>query len=235
MSAGSKFSCQNATWLSILFFLVITTVEVDIQHILGPTCTMTCHGIPPGQCCFVPVGLERQFPTYYPIAIAIGPLMVRDLGVIFEARGNLGGCSTLPPVKRVHGPGIFLVRNLPEPPQTELYRFTGASYVTFPNSIPVDITASEIAAAQGLLGLTTASESWFAPNTDWRPYPRTRPKSRRGIIRGQKGNAYIGPPPQSRYPDVITVNGTDYRSTNTSALNYQSANGQLLDFAALGL
>ena len=235
MSADSKFACRNATWLSILLFLVIATVEVDIQHIMGPQFTITCQAIPPGQCCCVPILMQHQSPTLYPIAIAMGPLMVQDLGMIFEARGNLGACNALPPVKRLQGPGTFLVRNSPAPPRTEQFLFTGASYVTLPNSIPVDTTASEMLAAQGLLSLTTASESWFAPNTKWRVSPRTRPKSRRGIIRGQKGHAYVGPPPQNRYPDVITINGTDYRSSNTSELNYQSANGQLLDLAALGL
>ena len=230
MSAGTSV-CQSATWLCILFFLVTSTVEVDIRLVMGPFYAITCSGIPAGYCCLVPVGVHRNFPTFPPRAVTIGPLHVRDLGLVFEARGNLGGCDTLPPVKRVSGPGTFVVYNSPELPRTEPYRFTGASYVTFPYSVPVDVTSSELLAAQGLLGLATASATWSAPNTK---FPGVRRKIRRDIIRGQKGNAYVGPPPRSRYPDIITINGTDYHSTNTSALNYQSANGQSLDTADLG-
>lgn len=233
MPAGT-FVYRSATWFCILFSLVTSTIQVDIRMVMSTSYAITCSGLPPGYCCLIPVGLHHSFPAFFPLAVSIGPLHVRDLGVVFEARGNLGGCATLPPVKRFTGPGTFIVRNDPVPPRTEPYRFTGASYVTLPNAVPADITTSELLAAQGLLGLATGGATWSAPNTKWKQFPGPRDKSRRDIIRGHKGNAYAGPPPQSRYPDIITINGTDYHSTNTSALNYQSADGQPLDTADLG-
>lgn len=92
---------------------------------------------------------------------------------------------------------------------------------------------AEYHVAQGLLGLATAGETWSAPGLNLKGLPGFWSNCRREIINGQRGIAYIGPPPHSRYPDLIFVNGTEYRSINTSALEFQSKDGRFLDALSL--
>ncbi|KAL8734030.1 MAG: hypothetical protein Q9166_001791 [cf. Caloplaca sp. 2 TL-2023] len=155
-------------------------------------------------------------------------------GCLFISQGNHHGCTNMPPTRTVRGPGHFLVHNMVMPSP-----LSGVSYVQLPNEVPEDITTAEFVAVQGLLGLQTADKTWFAPGV----IPSTLlgtgtsrfgSRSRRDVVRGLQGTAYIGPPPRSRYPDLITVNGTEYRSTNTSALNFQDSDGQFLDTSTLG-
>ena len=61
-----------------------------------------------------------------------------------------------------------------------------------------------------------------------------RAKSRRNTIKNGHGTAYIAIPPQWTYPDQITVNGTDYHSANTSALEDFDTNGKYVDLTDLG-
>ena len=61
---------------------------------------------------------------------------------------------------------------------------------------------------------------------------------KRGVFRGDvKGTIYIGPPRRWRYPDLITEEGKEYRSSNrndTEALVFRSAGGEVFDISRLG-
>ena len=41
-----------------------------------------------------------------------------------------------------------------------------------------------------------------------------------------------GPPPRWTYPDIVTLNETEYRSENTSELEYRSGGDELLDLGS---
>ena len=219
----------------ILALLVMLTLQVDIDLIMDEPlgATITCTNIPPGYCCLTPMPLgqiSRRFPTHYPSHIFFRALHTRHLAVAFEARGNLAGCDAIPPARKQWGPGSFLLHSAAPPPRATQFQFTGASYVTLPNTVEAD----EYHAVQGLMGLATADRSWSAPGVGMRNMPGFGSNFRRDIIDGQRGIAYIGPPPHSRYPDVITINSAVYRSTNTSALTFRSESGQILNTSILG-
>lgn len=112
--------------------------------------------------------------------------------------------------------------------------FSGVSYIRLPTNteLPPDLKTSAWLTAQGMMGL-----AWGARQL-WSPKSATKANIPRGeTIRGGRtsflhGTAYIGAPPRWRYPDQITVNGTEYHSPNTSMLRYESADGQVLDLGA---
>ena len=141
----------------------------------------------------------------------------------------------MPPFKIQRGPGNF---NFPD---LRPFPITGVSYIVLPQGIEQDTTNNEILASQGLLGLRTAQQQWTAPGVsaaalfNGAASGALGSKFRRGIIRGESGTVYIGPPPRGRYPDLAVVNGVEYRSINTSALDFRDANGQLLNISTLGV
>ncbi|KAL8916492.1 MAG: hypothetical protein Q9172_006282 [Xanthocarpia lactea] len=139
----------------------------------------------------------------------------------------------MPPFRTQRGPGTFRY------PDLRPFPITGVSYVTLPEGINEDITDNELLASEGLLGLRTTQQQWTAPGVSAAALFNAAAlgalgsKFRRGIIRGESGTVYIGPPPRGRYPDLAVVNGVEYRSTNTSALDFRDADGQLLDISTL--
>ena len=114
------------------------------------------------------------------------------------------------------------------------WKFTGASYIILPKTVPPDDRTAMFLMAEGLLGLVWGGGRWFSTQAKIRGIPGATRKSRRGIVSELKGTVYSGPPPRWRYPDSVTVGGTKYLSTNTSALEYYSAEGKMPDIAALG-
>ncbi|KAL8819422.1 MAG: hypothetical protein Q9223_002134 [Gallowayella weberi] len=203
--------------------------------------SVTCTNLPPGYCCQTPTYNTFQAPEpihtppqTFPLAVRVTWLLPNQVAGIYTTDGDRSGCSKMPPFRTFMGPGSWYIPNL------SLQPVSGASYVVLPKLLPVDTTTSEHLAAEGLLGLHSADKQWTAPGVSAQALFRTIPgpsglKSRRSTIRGQRGMAYIGPPPRSRFPDVITVNGTMYRSTNkTSTLDFRGPDGQPLDTSILG-
>ncbi|KAL8680001.1 MAG: hypothetical protein Q9186_003767 [Xanthomendoza sp. 1 TL-2023] len=171
----------------------------------------------------------HPLPQTIPIGIQVRSLLPSHVAGIFMADGTHRACSKMPPFKSIRGPGSFTTPNMFRQP------VSGVSYVVLPKVMPTDTTISEYLAAEGLLGLHTADRQWTAPGVSAQQRwfgtvaRASGLKSRRSILRGQQGIAYIGPPPRGRFPDVVTVNGTEYHSTNTSSFEFRGADGQLLD------
>ena len=118
-------------------------------------------------------------------------------------------------------------------PAPEDNYFTGASYI----SVPAMVTdggggQSAWLQAEGVLGLVWGGGEWFAKG--WSGPGATRRKRRRGIVSEEKGTVYATAPRSWVYPNSITVNGTEYTSGNTSALEYASADGTRLAVLADG-
>ncbi|KAL8807080.1 MAG: hypothetical protein Q9182_000913 [Xanthomendoza sp. 2 TL-2023] len=224
-----------------LILLITSTVQVDVILMMSSIASVTCTNLPPGYCCqtptfnvYQPAVPIRYPPQTFPLGIRITSLLANHVAGIYTIDGLRSACSNMPPFRTFMGPGSWYV------PNSSLQPITGVSYVVLPKVMPVDTTTSEYLAAEGLLGLHSAGKQWTAPGVSPQSFFGTIPgssglKSRRSTIRGQRGMAYIGAPPRSRLPDVITVNGTVYRSTNnTSTLDFRGPDGQPLNTTTLG-
>lgn len=237
--------CPHLTvsWLTIVFMLITSTIQVEIKLYMDQHLTVvaTCHNLPPGWCCKNPsppqFGRGNGLSNYlhWPFAVEFNHLHPRHLAAAFTPWNEQIDCDHLPPVKSKEGPGTFIfTTNYPVTLGAQPLFISGASYVQLPNKVPETVAEAELVAVQGLLGLRSLEKSWTAPGVHMRGSAEFETKSKRDIFGVQKGDAYIGPPPRGRFPDIITVNGTNYRSTNTSALDYRNADGELLDISDLG-
>ena len=120
----------------------------------------------------------------------------------------------------------------PMRPVPEDNYFTGASYISVPATLPSSITSNSLwLQAEGVLGLVWGGGQWFADVAKGSGVPGAR-KRKRGIISAAKGTVYAVAPTRWVYPSSITVNGTEYTSGNTSALDYASADGTRLPVLA---
>lgn len=223
--------------LTVLLWLTTSTSQVDVSIVLTLDSSLACFNLLPGQCCTVPLQhSRRQRELSVVTGIAINHLLVRDVGIIFTATQDKQGCDNMPPARNIRGPGHFSVNNPRRLP------ISGVSYIRFPQDWPPDVEKREILAAQALLHLEAQGQQWTAPGVS---APRGffglgsgrsgLRKVKRGVIAGAKGTAFIGAPRYSRYPDQITVKGVDYRSADTSALEYKDTNGNVLDLSTIGL
>ena len=193
-------------------------VDVDLHYYSGHI--VRCIGIRPGVCCRAP---GPDYPTY----VVVHNLLVNHIGVLWTARDGLGDCAGTP-IRTQPGPGDF--RSLHHT------GYSGVSYIRLPKTtLRPDGTTSAWLEAEGLLGLVTGYGHWFSSRVKPGALPGATRKSRRGIIAGHRGTVYSGPPRWWKYPDLVTVNGTDYHSMNTSELNYSSADGLVLNAAELAL
>ena len=211
---------QTVLWLIFPLFSCLApthAVDVDLYHFSGQH--QRCTAIRPGVCCVAPV---LHHPPGYATFAEIHNLLVSDIGILWEAQSGLAGCAGIP-VRTQTGPGG--VRGL------HYTGFSGASYIRLPRGAPpaADGTTSAWLDAEGLLGLVTGYGHWFSTRVKPGTLPGTQRKRRRGVIAGQPGTVYSGPPRWWRYPDLITANGTDFRSTNTSELIYKDELGMVLN------
>ena len=234
VALGVMISQALAT--SLIFLLSgAPTHQVDIEHGFYRG-TATCINLQPGQCCraIVPYLTAPGNPDVYanyPWYVEIKHLFPNQIAAVWEGRGDVEGCSgtavrtmTAPPSRVMtlshgnYGPGAPL----------RIYKFTGASYILLPKNLPPDGTTSLWLAAEGLLGLVWGGGRWFSPEATLAGtrIPRAKRKTRRSILRSGQGTAYCAEPPRWRYPDIVTINGTNFRSINTSLLEYQDADGR---------
>ena len=227
--------------LTVLLWLTTPTSQVNVQISLSTGTLITCSNISPGECCTVPLRHIGAVGLAVVNSLVIEQLLVRDIAAVFVATASKQGCNNIPPFKNYRGPGRFLLSNPGSRP------FSGVSYMRLPQSWPPDVTTSEILAAQGLLHLEAQGQQWTAPGVKapggffglGAAAASGFRKVKRGVLAGPegvaKGTVYLGAPRLSRYPDLITANGVDYRSGNTSALEYKDTNGNVLDLATIGL
>ncbi|KAL8640239.1 MAG: hypothetical protein Q9228_002814 [Teloschistes exilis] len=190
---------------------------VHVVHYYHNGQISTCESLRPGECCrTIPPELVIRPQPPYPLLVIVDGLLTLDIAAIWEASEGQNGCSGVPSYTTV-GPGTVRRLNSDIP----YSKFTGASYVRLPPRLPPDEKASAWLSAEGMLGLVWGDGSWLAAG--WSGI-----KKKRGIISSQHGTAYCRPPLRGTYPDAVTVGSVEYRKSNSSQLEYRSAEGQLL-------
>ena len=167
-------------------------------------------------------------------AVTVKNLRAMEIAAIWQARGQIGDCSGRPGRTLVGPAASAYFHAMDGGGGQGDWKFTGASYIILPKTVPPDGRTAMFLMAEGLLGLVWGGERWFSEQAKIRGIPGATRKGRRGIVSELEGTVYSGPPPRWRYPDSVTVDGIKYRSANTSALEYYSAEGKMLDVAAFG-
>lgn len=110
--------------------------------------------------------------------------------------------------------------------------FIGTSYVKLPTNVPPDGKTSAWLTADAMLALVWGGGAWLSSRAKMAGVPGL--KARRGIVSGRGGYGYIGRPPRWRFPDSVLMDGMEYNSLNTSALEYRSSSGVILVTAREG-
>ena len=236
-----------------LFLLLFASPswQVDVEYLYFGGHTEFCHDLLPGQCCIAlhPEGYPdtSEFSRYfgnpeinrsYPLVVRIKKLFLYEIAAVWGAvdvgtqnvdiRAHCDGI----PKRTLIGPGDFQINawdnhfaQLDDAPE---HIFSGVSYIMLPTNLPPDEKTSLWLAAQGMLGLAWGGGKWLSQRAKTMDLPLNS-NMKRGMKSNLPGTAYAMPPLLWRYPDSISVNGTDYVSKNVSALYYQSSDGQTLD------
>ncbi|KAI4180418.1 MAG: hypothetical protein L6R41_007250 [Letrouitia leprolyta] len=136
------------------------------------------------------------------------------------AHADIINCTGAP-MLRVFGPGTgddnsIIVYNPPwedegevdGTPQNVVF---AASWVDLRTRFPPDSAGSRYLQWQGVKGAIWGRGTWSAAS-DGIPFPKRRRRDWMPRLNGKadRGMAYISPPSKWVYPDVYTVNGTDY-------------------------
>lgn len=224
---------------------VIPSLQVDVYY---STNGLECRDLAPGVGCrapFRPRSHGRYVSDQETIGVTIKNLRATEIAVVWQGRGGngpgflpknaIGDCSGTVAQTLVGPAHSAFFGNMDAGGGPRGYFYTGASYIVMPKTLPPDARTAMFLMAEGMLGLVWGGGSWFSPQAKTVGIPGATRKSRRGRVSGLEGTVYSGPPPRWRYPDSVTLDGTKYESTNTSALDYYSAEGTLLDIAALGV
>ena len=202
--------------------------QVNVAHHYRTGQLATCENLQPGECCrALPFNILEDITNpliTHPWFINVVGLHATDIAALWEAPGGHPGCSGRPAFTMT-GPGDLFQFDF-NVDRTKTHRFTGASYVTMPTRTPPDEKTSAWLSAEGMFGLVWDGGDWFSAAAKQLGVPGA--KTKRNIRSPLKGTAYIGQPPRWRYPSVVSVNGTEYRSSNTSALDYRDSEGRLL-------
>ncbi|KAL8896236.1 MAG: hypothetical protein Q9207_007802 [Kuettlingeria erythrocarpa] len=208
-----------------------------------------CRNLRPGRCCqgrplpstlLTRLGIgQRGSSPHYAVAL-VTHLQPLDIAAVWEPdeRRPRRGCTNRPFATGV-GPGSFHAPSLLDGPAGNR-PVSGVSYIKLPLKIPTDKRASPMLAAQGILGLITGGGKYVDPRSKksvqqkasdaYRIFETTM-VSRRGIISADKGLVFAQPPPDSVWPDLIIVNGTNYTESSPGGSFYQSAEGLTIDFS----
>jgi len=218
--------------------VVATHVEIVYQ---------VCSNLRPGRCCqerprtLVAGVPPPPFPTR---VVSFEGLEVLDVAAAWQPQGHSGGCKGTPAGTSI-GPGNW---RFPAEGAPEMI-LTGASYLKIPTKIPAGREHAPLMEAQGVLGLLTGGGGWVSSLASDRLRqqilkaasslggsalqfsPRRRSEiKRRGIISRDKGIVFTQPPPGVQWPDLITVNGTNYREESVGSPIYRNDEGAVLDF-----
>lgn len=147
------------------------------------------------------------------------------------------------PVARLHGQGAFWFPNDERsvdhrlPYRSDLTLVFSASWINLrlrfpPNSINIRYLqfqgVKKMVWGSYLNPMVLGADTWSAAS-DGIPFPK-RMKRERLNGYAQHGTAYIEPPPRWVYPNMYTVNGTNY--TDTGVRIYKDEDGVVLDFPA---
>lgn len=104
--------------------------------------------------------------------------------------------------------------------------------------------------AEGILGFVTGKDKWVSSKASssvanrvnglFRSMTlggaRKRRVLRRDIIGGERGQVFVQPPTKARaiWPDVIVINGTNYREEAPGSPVYKDRDGKTLDLTEPG-
>lgn len=222
----------------VLFLCIVKlgkTVSVSIRN--NPTWPIyqNCYNLNPGECCKgLPIQFTHYFNPFFPATADWSNLLPSHVAAIWGRRGSIRDCSgtildTWP------GPGSWHYEGTGE------QQPRGASYIQLPASFPpVNNGNVNWLMAEGMLGFVWGGGQWFAGGGQGstRPVPRSiagagdhergRRRPKRGIVSAQKGTAYVQPPRKWRWPDSVTVNGTEYSNAGRGDMRYESADGNPL-------
>ena len=239
--------------IGLLFLLVFarSSLQVDVEFLYFGGRIEFCHDLLPGECC---IGLNpggypdrSEFSRYYgnpeilrfyPLVVRIKKLFLYEIAAVWGAIDvgtqsiNIRAQCDGTPKRTLVGPGDFQINawdnHFAELDDAPEHIFSGASYIRLPTNLPPDKKTSLWLAAEGMLGLAWGGGKWLSQGARTMNLPLNS-NMKRGMESNLQGTAYARPPLLWRYPDLISVNGTDYRSMNVSALYYQSTDRQTLD------
>ncbi|KAL8688745.1 MAG: hypothetical protein Q9218_005421 [Villophora microphyllina] len=226
-----------------LLFVVQCTYQVDVtissgtlNHIHNE---IRCSNLLPGECCY-----HYNYAQF--ISVIFNNLQVGDVTAVWERRTTdrelIGECSGTPLQTGVT-PGTWRYDwtvSL-DGPYIASFGPSGASYVRLPPQLPPGQAEANWLNIEGMKALVWGGGAWItrASNTlglrsnDVEIQPSGPQISKnRAFYKG--GKFYASPPPRTRFPDSITVNGTTYTAHENSGLVYKDPAGNLLDLKALG-
>lgn len=224
-------------FLSITVFPILT-LQVNVRHAFFRG-NAVCSNLLPGVCCLaIPPQSQRIYPgdTYpdYPWSVEISSLFANEIAAVWEKRGDIEGCSGRPARTMIAPPSSFLTAYY-DHWGTGLYKkFTGASYILLPKTLPPAGSSSLWLGAEGVLALAWGGGEWVSERGREAALTGGGGLKRRSM-NPNEATAYLAAPAWWRYPDVITINGTDYLSGNTSALDYHDVDGHVVNLTSLGL
>lgn len=218
----------------VVLFLLLPdpTLQVDVMFFRFMNMLHRCDNLPPGVCCRPPIIPGEYAPgaPTPPSDIVFKDLLPYDIASGWKRRGDVHGCSGVPYATKL-GPGSVRIKAWePLRPQPVDNYFTGASYISIPAGTPPPPgTKAPWLQAEGILGLVWGGGEWFADTAKLLGVPGATKRRKRGMVSTLEGTAYCEAPRSWRYPTSITVNETVYLSSNTSELEYTSADGTRLD------
>ena len=247
--------------LPLLAQAVTVTLQLSAYH-ANPMMAMmnaqTCTNLPPGRCCQgrpPPAFMQGLAPDSPPSpdyrSAQWAGLQLLDIAAVWQPRGNNAGCSGTP----VATHAIAL------PSQPDHWRYptfgdsdvmlSGASYIRVPQTLPKDGDAASWLEAEGILGLVTGGGKYISKKVGspllqqaaaealrlWGgggSHKFRRRDIRAGFNMGHEGVVYAQPPGVSVWPDLITLNGTEYVEESPGSPIYKSAGGEVLNMTVTG-
>ncbi|KAL9599933.1 MAG: hypothetical protein Q9219_003495 [cf. Caloplaca sp. 3 TL-2023] len=222
-----------------------------------------CTSLRPGDCCFrrnlgAAIGILRGgggggdggLPvqdTHEYRQVQWQGLEALDIAFVWQPQGQQGGCSGRPADSKT-GPGAW---RYPQGGGDSAVPITGASYVKLPTRLPDKATARvPWMEMQGIVGLVSGGRMWNTPQATGTSLllqmeaakalagggGGRRRRGKRDLGAGWQGEvreAFVQPSGRLVSPDLIVVNGTEYKEEGPGSPVYRSGDGRVLDFTGV--
>ena len=241
-------STPNLLKALLLLALPLPTLQVDIAldwwfeglNYFEGLITARWNNVSPGTCCKPAPWQLPSLENHRAGETRFFGLLQNQFGAGWAATGfaneNIINCTGAP-ILRVFGPSMgsddrIVVYNLPlgedieGTPQNVVF---AASWIDLRLRFPPNSAGMKYLQWQGVKRAIWGKDTWNA-GSDGVPFPRKKrgnPRSMRLNGYAQKGTAYISAPTRWAYPNVYTVNGTDYMDQGNET--YVSKYGRLLE------
>ncbi|KAL8764769.1 MAG: hypothetical protein Q9194_006854 [Teloschistes cf. exilis] len=230
-----------------LLCLVSCTYQVDVTFAAGSPWgphdieRTTCLDILPGQCC-------QHYVYAQTIAVTFDGLQVGDVSVAWGRRTTqvamIGQCTGIV-LQTGAGPGTWNYNWAHS--YDDVYSFgpSGASYIRLPPRLPPGQAEADWLNVEGLKALVWGGGKWVVSggasgilgprsNDDAEMMMMMRPQISKNRALYSGGRFYASPPPGTRFPDLVTVNGSVYSAVGKNGTLYKDVAGHLLDVSSLG-